>query len=227
MGFQGYSRDLRSYFVELGDNNNKAWFDENRGRFDSLIMEPTVQLVAGLAEPLSQLNPALRAEPKVNKSIRRIYRDTRFSKDKTPYHTHLHLVFWAGGHPNKSPGLHVILGANGFVYGAGHWGFAPEQLDAYRADILDDEGKGVAAAVDAACAKGLELDPPALARVPNGFDKDHRWAGWARYKGLVVKSPTVEMPAPLFGAEGVDFVAELAREVAPLNRYIMEHVYSG
>lgn len=227
MAFEGYSREIQSYFAELGDNNTKEWFEANRDRYESLVMAPSVQFVAALAEPLSRLSPALAAEPKVNKSIRRMFRDTRFSKDKTPYHTHLHLIFWHGSHPNRSPGLHFILSEEGFGWGAGHWGFEAEQLDAYRRGIKADKGKTVARAVDATTKGGLELDPPALARVPNGFDKDERWSGWARYKGLVVKSETGPYPDELFSAEGVEYAAELAKRVAPLNKFLVEKVFNA
>lgn len=226
MAFEGYSSEIQGFFAELGDNNNKQWFEANRDRYEALVMAPSVQLVAALAEPLSKLNPALNAEPKVNKSIRRIYRDTRFSKDKTPYQTRLHMIFWHGSHPNRSPGLHIVLSDEGFGWGAGHWGFEPEQLDAYREGIKADEGKAVAKAVNAATKDGLVLDAPALARVPNGFDKDARWSGWARYKGLVVKSETEAYPPEMFSADGVDYVVELAKRVQPLNRFLVEKVFA-
>lgn len=224
--FEGYSPEVQTFFKELHCNNNKEWFEANRDRYDALVVAPSIQLVAALAEPLSKLNPALEAEPKVNKSLRRIFRDTRFSKDKTPYHTRMHMIFWHGSHPNRSPGLHVVLSDEGFGYGAGHWGFEAPQLDAYRRSIAADKGRAVDAAVEKTAQNGLQLDPPALARVPNGFDKDERWSSWARYKGLVVKSGTAPYPLELFGPEGIDYVVELAKQVEPLNKFLVEEVFA-
>lgn len=109
MSFHGYSRDAVTLLRDLKANNTKAWFEANRPRFDELVMAPSVDLVGALAEPLSRLSPPLKAAPKNDGSIRRIFRDTRFSKDKTPYHRHLHLVFWTGDHPNRSPGVNIVL----------------------------------------------------------------------------------------------------------------------
>lgn len=226
MGFDGYPKGLQSFFKELKANNSKDWFDANRARFDDEVMGPSVALVSALSEPLAALKPSLSAVPKVNSSIRRIFRDTRFSKDKTPYHTHLHLIFWVGDHPNRSPGVHLVMADDHFGYGAGHWGFEADQLARYRENIAKDKGVGVARAVDAVTKTGVVLDDPALARIPAGFDRDARWAGWARYKGLVVKSGDLDYPKALFEPEGVDYVVDLCRAMAPLNSYLTEEVFS-
>lgn len=226
MGFEGYPKSLQGFFKELKANNNKGWFEANRARFEGEVMAPSVALVEALQGPLATLRPALSAAPKVNGSIRRIFRDTRFAKDKTPYHTHLHLVFWAGDHPNRSPGVHLVLADDHFGYGAGHWGFDADQLRRFRDDITDDKAVGVGRAVDAVIATGVVLDDPALARVPAGFDRDERWTGWARYKGLVVKSGDLDYPPELFGPEGVDYVLGLCKAMQPLNAYLMGEVFS-
>lgn len=226
MSFNGYSKDIQTFFQELKAHNNKEWFTKNRSRFDDLVMEPSIQLVAALAEPLSDMNPALKAEPKVNGSIRRVFRDTRFAKDKTPYHTHLHLIFWAGDHPNRSPGVHIVLADDHFGYGAGHWGFEGEQLERFRADVTADKGKGVQRVIDAVSGHGAVLDDPALKQVPKGFDRDEDWSQWARYKGLVVKSGDQPYPQELFGAGAVDYVAGICKAMQPLNRYLSDKVFN-
>lgn len=226
MIFNGYSKDIQTFFQELKVNNNKAWFTANRSRFDDLVIGPSMQLAGALAEPLAKMNPALKAEPKVNGSIRRVFRDTRFSKDKTPYHSYLHLIFWAGDHPNRSPGVHIIFAGDHFGFGAGHWGFEGEQLEKFREDVAGDEGKGVQRAVDAVTMSGAVLDDPALKQVPRGFDKDASWAQWMRYKGLVVKSGDQPYPQEMFSARAVDYVTNICAAMMPLNRYLVEKVFS-
>lgn len=225
MGFDGYSEEIKDYLTGLKANNNKDWFTKNRTRFDDLVIAPSVALASELAEPLSKLNPDLRAEPKLNGSIRRIYRDTRFSKDKTPYQTYLHLIFWAGDHPNRSPGVHIILAPDHFGYGAGHWGFEAEQLTRYRVNIAGDQGKSVQKAVDAVLTSGTELSAPELARVPSGFDKQAPWAQWARHKGLVVRSGDQPYPAEIFTRQAAEHILGICRDMAPLTRYLVENVY--
>jgi uncharacterized protein (TIGR02453 family) len=226
MSFPGFSQEIVGLLKQLKANNDKAWFDANRSRFDELVIAPSLQLVASLSGPLSQMRPALKAVPKVNGSIRRIHRDTRFSKDKTPYHTHLHLVFWAGEHPSRSPGVHVILAEDHFGFGAGHWAFDGAALQRYRVQVTGDGGKAVAAAIEAVRPLGVVLDEPELARVPTGFDAQAPGADWLRHKGLVVQAGKRRYPSVLFGPSAVDHIAGLCAGLAPLNRYLAESVYS-
>ncbi len=224
MTIAGFSRELVTFLKELKANNEKAWFEANRSRFGELVIAPSVELTGALAEPLAGLTPPLKAAPNVNGSIRRIHRDTRFSKNKTPYHTHLHLVFWTGDHPNRSPGVHVILADDHFGYGAGLWAFDEAGLARYRAQVTSDGGKAVAAAIEVVRAHGVEPDPPALARVPAGFDPQAPGADWLRHKGLVVKAGKRLHPEALFGPGAVDHIIGLCQAMAPLNRYLVENV---
>ena len=220
MTFTGFARELPQFLRELKENNDKAWFSVNRARFEDVVIAPSQKLISALAEPLSQLVPALGAVPKVDGSIRRFHRDTRFSKDKRPFNTHLHLVFWAGDHPRNSPGVHLLLNDEQFGYGAGLPVFDDGMLARYRAQVADDGGNAVAAAVTAVEPFALRLDAPALARVPLGFDASALGANWLRYKGLIAKSGWTTHPRELFGPGAVAYVADLCRSVSPLNDYI-------
>lgn len=226
MGFSGFPRGIQGFLQELKAHNRKDWFDANKTRFDELVIEPATGLVTALRPELEGLDPPLQAEPKINGSIRRIYRDTRFSKDKTPYHTHLHLIFWLGGHPNRQAGVHIALDADGFGYGAGHWALDDKDLAAYRALVMADGGKAVAKAVGAVTGNGLALDPPGLKNVPRGFDAQAEGANWLRYKGLVVRNAgDGAYPEALFGPECVDLILGIAREMSPLLKLFSERIY--
>ena len=130
--FKGIPKSLPGFLAELADNNNRDWFEENRSRYETLAAEPCLALIEELAPKLAAMQPPHKAVAKVNQSLRRIYRDTRFSKDKTPYYTYLHLIFWAGDHPMRSPGLHVIFSPGGLGLGAGYWSFEKAQPSSYR-----------------------------------------------------------------------------------------------
>lgn len=227
MTFEGYPRGVQGFFEELKANNTKEWFEANRERFDELVMSPSVALVAALAEPLSELEPALSAEPKVNGSIRRIYRDTRFSKDKTPYHSYLHLIFWHGDHPNRAPGVHLVLADDHVGYGVGHWGFEPPQLEKFRADVLSDGGMKLEAAIEkVGTATDCVLEDPALKTVPRDVDKSAAGASWTRHKGIVMRTHGLAYPQELHGPHAVDYVADLCEKMQPLTRYLVENVFS-
>ena len=84
------------FLTALSKNNNKEWFEKNRERYDFELLHPAMQFVIDLGEKLSELSPNIYAIPKIDKSIFRLYRDVRFSKNKAPFKTNLGLYFWEG-----------------------------------------------------------------------------------------------------------------------------------
>ncbi|MDE0201632.1 MAG: DUF2461 family protein [Rhodospirillaceae bacterium] len=95
--FEGSPRQSVEYLKELKSNNYRDRFEEHREEYNSLFAQPALQLIETASPIAASLEPPHRAEPKINGSLRRIHRDTCFSKDKTPYHTRMHIVLWTGG----------------------------------------------------------------------------------------------------------------------------------
>ena len=94
--FPGFPRQLPEFMSALAGNNSKPWFDAHRDDYERHYLGAATDFIQALGPRLGDVAPALSAEPKINRSIRRINRDTRFAKDKTPYKTQLHLTFWLG-----------------------------------------------------------------------------------------------------------------------------------
>jgi uncharacterized protein (DUF2461 family) len=86
MAFLGFSPETLVFYSELAINNNKAWFDAYRKDYDNCVLEPSREFVIAIGERLRELAPKVMADPRINKSIFRIYRDTRFSKYVTQLH---------------------------------------------------------------------------------------------------------------------------------------------
>ena len=137
--FDGFPRETIAFLTDLGANNEKAWFEAHRAGYERCFVDPALALVEALAPVAATLTPPHKAEARLNGSLRRIHRDVRFSKDKTPYNPQIHLIFWTGSHPNRSAGIHLVLGPQGLGYGAGHWAFEPDALARYRAALGDPE----------------------------------------------------------------------------------------
>lgn len=212
-----------AYLADLKANNSKTWFDANRNRYEAEFLDPAKDLVVALAPHVTALDPPHRAEPKVNGSIRRLNRDVRFSKDKTPYDPRLHLIFWTGDHPNRSPGLHLVLHPDHLGMGAGTWGLPPNALERFRAAVLDDQaGQELADLLDAAAEQGFTLDEPPLKRVPKGYDADHPRADLLRHKGLVVRTHARARPPAQIDDTGALLAAFSV--LAPINRWLQSHV---
>lgn len=185
----GFSRETFEFLADLGENNNRAWFEANRDRYEAHWKAAALDFIAKVSEDMADLDPPLRAEPRLNGSLRRINRDVRFSKDKSPYSPRLHLVFWSGDHPNRSPAMHFVLRPDGVGYGAGLWGIPPDALARYRSRIVSEtDGDALLAALDAAAAVGCHMGKPDLVRLPRGFEAEGRRADLLRHKAFVVRT---------------------------------------
>lgn len=224
MGFDGFSRELDGFFNDLAANNSRDWFEANRNRYDAAFLEPAKAFVEALAGELDKLMPGLAAEPKINGSIRRLNRDTRFSKDKRPYHDHMHLIFWKSAKANTSPGYHLVLRSGGGGIGAGQWALTDSELAAYRSAVMTDEGAASLRKVIAVAGAmpGHQLDEAALKRVPRGFDNAPD-PDLLRYKGIVVRGGMPDADK-LYGPECMDHVMHHFQAMTPLMRWLDERV---
>lgn len=228
MTFNGIAKSLPEFLGELADNNNREWFEGNRTRYETLAAEPCLALIEELAPRLAAMDPPHQAVAKVNKSLRRIYRDTRFSKDKTPYHTYLHLIFWAGEHPLRSPGLHLVLSPGGLGLGAGLWAFDKAPLTRYRAAIADKSKRdGLEDALRSAEETGCHLEAPALKRVPAGLDVPEAAEKLARQKGIVVRNRNEVYDDAVFTPDCADYLIGRLEKLAGIDRWLMQHVFAS
>ena len=124
--FRGFPKGLPSFFAQLEKNNNKLWFDQHRKDYEELYVEPAKAFVSAIAPGLSRISEDLRAEPRINGSIMRINRDTRFSKDKIPYKNGLHFLFPEGVGPfSQCPGFYIRIDAKELRFAAGLFAMTP------------------------------------------------------------------------------------------------------
>lgn len=217
-----FSKHTFEFLRDLEANNTKEWFEANRDRYETHWKSAALDFIADMADAMQALDPALRAEPKLNGSLRRINRDVRFSKDKSPYNSSCHIVFWRGDHPNRSPGMHFSLRPNGVWYGAGIWGVPPGPLKAYRDRIVGGDRAALDTALASASAVGCDLGKPDLTRVPRGFEAEGKTADLLRYKGYVAM--TREKPAPpskIIGPGAAAWSIETTQALMPLIRWLV------
>ena len=105
--FKGFPVESVEFYNQLRDNNSKTWFEEHKTDFEKYVMEPARVFVKEMGKELRKISPAIVADTRYNRSIFRPFRDIRFSKDKSPYKTHLG-VFFLGG-PSAQNGLSRLL----------------------------------------------------------------------------------------------------------------------
>lgn len=224
--FDGFTRELCAFLAELEHNNNKAWFDENRKRYERVMLQPAKDFVAAMQPALASIAPDLHAEPKVGGSIMRVARDTRFSKDKTPYKPHLDMMFWEGAGRNKeAPCFFMRIGPRDLSVGAGLHGFTPEQLEGYRAAVADEaQGTALRDAIRAVTVRGFALNEPHYKRVPRGYPADHQQATLLRHSALYA-ARTDPLPDALFGSGAPAYCGQLFAALRPIQAWLVETLH--
>ncbi len=153
----------------------------------------------------------------------RIYRDLRFSKDKTPYNPNLRVVFWEGaGKRTENPGFFFGMDAGGAVLYGGMHTFTKPLLRAYQDAVAEDElGTQLEAALASVRSAGdYPVGGEQYKRVPRGYDPAHPRADRLRYKGLHVRSPLIQSDA-LTTPELVDICFEHCHNMAPLHHWLV------
>lgn len=191
--------ELRAFLSDLAANNDKTWFDANKDRYDEHWVGEAKGLIWALSPVMASLDPPHVSKAKVNGSIRRINRDVRFSRDKRPYDPKLHLIFYTGLHPQKSPAIHIVIRKDSVGVGAGQWSMNPSELQKYREAVSREKScEEPVSAVDACNAHGISLTEETLKRVPSGFEPVTGHDTLLKRKGLVVISGERPIDDPMF-----------------------------
>lgn len=175
-----FPKDTLQFLSELAGNNNKPWFEANKKRFQDDVQAPALEFVRTMAPRLKKISPHLVADDrKSGGSMMRIYRDVRFSKDKSPYNTHVALRF---NTEDGGCGFYISVQAGSLMLGSGAWQPEREPLLAIRNAIVAD-CKGFSAAFS---VKNWVPGGEALARPPQGFDKEHPCVEHLKRKDFVL-----------------------------------------
>lgn len=173
--FNGFPTDGIKFFKELAKHNNRDWFAENKSRYEASVLGPALALVEDMQGPLKKVSPHFLAIPKRSGgSLMRIYRDTRFSKDRTPYKTNLGIHFrHEAGKNVHAPGFYFHVDPKEIFVGAGIWHPDNKTLNQIRT-LIDDDPKRWKRVVNAKSFKSVyELRGESLKRPPRGYDSDH------------------------------------------------------
>lgn len=196
------------FLRELGENNNRDWFAANKARAEEVLLTPGRELVVAVGERLRQKRPHIIADPRTDRSIYRLNRDTRFSRDKTPYKTHLALWWWEGSEGRlECPGFYGHLTASSWLWSVGCYRFSDAGLAGWREALLDpDKAREFQALIKAGSKSGWALSEPELKRTPAGLAADHPQALWLRHKGFYTMAEENPIPPELFGPGAADFI---------------------
>ena len=188
MQFTGFKREALSFLDEIAQNNTKEWFENNRHRWEEHILQPNKAYVEEMGEHLIALAPRIHAVPKVAGSLFKIYRDVRFSKDKTPIKTKIGIMFWQGSaHRMQCPCFYMQYRSHEVFIATGIRVFKTALLKSYREYIKEEKhAKALHEILQSYKDKGIVVPEPHFKRLPLGFDKESPYAYLALYNGLFV-----------------------------------------
>lgn len=218
--FNGFPPDFFPFFEDLKNNNNRDWFNENKARYYESVVNPISEFIVCIKPALHEISSHYKADPKPHGgSMFRIYRDTRFSKDKTPYKTHAGIQFrHEAGKNAHAPGYYVHLQTDDLFMGGGVWTPASPQLSLIR-DYISDNARSwarIARSTKVLEVGGIKGD--SLKRPPRGFDAEHVHIEDLKRKSFYVM--TEADPADALKPEFMDQVIDAFRRATPLNRFI-------
>lgn len=179
--------DARTFLNAVARNNTRDWWAENKATYEAKLKAPALELLEILTPRLAAL-----ADCPVKPKLFLPHRDVRFSKDKTPYTTHLHMMWATQSGARQSPVFYFGIGLDYVTAGVGMMGFDKPVLDDWRKMVDLDAARisGIVAAVE---AQGFSLREPALKRVPPPYDKAHPQERLLRMKGVVASRDVTDV----------------------------------
>ena len=217
-----FGPELFSFLADLRANNDREWFAVNKQRYEEHVLEPALAFIEAFAPRLEKISPHFRADARPSGgSLFRIYRDTRFSKDKSPYKTNLGIHFrHERAKDAHAPGYYLHIGPGEVFAGGGIW--HPDTGAATRireAIVANSEGWRRATRAGS-FNKRLALGGDALKRVPSWADPEHPLADDLRRKDFFgsCRLEETDVLEPGF----VDEYARICRAAAPLMQFLCE-----
>jgi uncharacterized protein (TIGR02453 family) len=221
--FTGFTPDGIQFLANLAENNDRAWFQPRKAEYERLLKEPLEALCSALQEQFQARGLPLSADPA--RSPFRIYRDVRFSKDKSPYKTNVAAAFrWTEGggvmsHAEGDPGGYFHLAPGEAFVGGGMWHPPAAKLAAFRQAVLDRPGD-VRALIDEPGFKRRfgQINGERLKRVPTGFPSDHPEAELLKLKDMTFGHRLPD--ADVYSARLPAVLADAFTDAVPMMRFL-------
>lgn len=221
--FRGFPKDMLAFLGDLKKNNRRDWFQANKDRYKKSVVEPMSAFIGAMDGRLAKVSDCFIADPRPHGgSMFRIYRDTRFSKDKKPYKEHIACQFrHMAGKDAHAPGFYVHIDTDEVLFGGGIWMPEGPVLRQLRDAILDDPDGWVAATRGKAFRNRFgSVSGDSLKRPPQGFDPDHPLIDDLKRKSFFAMQRVApkKVLEPAFAAE----VQKAFVTLTPMMRFLTE-----
>ena len=211
---------LFDFLEELAANNQRDWFQANKQRYRTDVQDPLLRFVNDFEDRLASISPHMVADARRSGgSVFRIYRDVRFSKDKTPYKTNAGVHFrHEMGRDVHGPGLYLHLEPGVVFAGAGIWKPNATTAGKIRDAIVEDPDGWLRIVDEPGFASTFTLEGESLKRAPRGFDPEHPLIDYLKLKSFVATAGLTEeeVCAPDF----IDLYTDTCRVAAPFTGFL-------
>ena len=209
-----------AFLRELAQNNDREWFKANKDRYDEDVKESAIRFILDFAPHLKDISPHFKADPRGNGgSLFRIYRDTRFSKDKSPFKTHTGIQFRHDqGKDAHAPGFYLHLEPGGCFVAFGIWKPDGKTLLKIREGLAEDPAGWKKATGGKPFVHRFQLSGESLSRPPKGFDPAHPLIDDLKRKDFVAVASLSESDATAPGF--LEEFANLCRTGKPFMAYL-------
>jgi len=212
-----FTAEFFGFFSDLAKNNNKEWFTKNKERYENAVQEPSLRFIRDAGPRLQKISPYLVADAKpFGGSLSRIYRDVRFSPDKSPYKTEVGIHFWhakATGPEEMAPGYYLHMHSGETMAHSGVWHPDASTLKKVRDRIVDEPD-----AWKKVIRSRVAVEGDSLKRPPPGYDPNHPLIQDLRRKDFVSSRSfrDNQVTSPQF----LDSFLEVCESMDPLNRFL-------
>ena len=209
-----------SFLSDLAANNNREWFRANKSRYEEDMKEPALRFISDFAAPLKEFSPHFRADPRASGgSLFRIYRDTRFSRDKSPYKTVAGIHFrHEAAKDAHAPGFYLHIQPGNCFMGGGIWRPGGPTLRQIREAIDEDPTSWEHASRDPRFRDVFELAGDSLIRAPKGYSPTHPLIEDLRRKDFIAVVPLGE--DDLMSDDFLGTFTLLCRAAAPFQQWL-------
>jgi uncharacterized protein (TIGR02453 family) len=219
---QYFTPQTFTFLATLTGNNTRQWFAAHQNDYEELVRMPALQLIADMAGELPAISHHFSAQPrKAGGSLMRVQRDTRFSRDKTPYKTNIGIQFrHEQGKDIHAPGFYLHIAPDECFVGVGLWHPDTKTLGRIREALVERSSTWLAARDDKAFRRYFNLEGDALVNPPRGYAKDHPLLEDLRRKDFIGLAPL--SMAQVVSAGLLPLLVERFCQAAPYMRFLCQ-----
>ena len=213
--FNGFNKEGLTFLEKLSKNNNRDWFESNKSLFKDVLEPDSKNFTLSLKASLEKL-----LNKPIKSKIFRIYRDVRFSKDKTPYNTHIRIAFYLEENPN-GPALMLSLEPDqSLIMGCGIFEFSKSDIEIYRQNITTNTKKqNLDKILNDIKNNQYRVDMPSYKKIPKEYVDQYPQEELLKAKGLTVWKES-NLPKEFFSKDAIEFSLTQYKQMLPLHSWL-------